>query len=192
MQLILCIYRRCHTKILLYGKDIMLAKIGIQSAFCLLSVHPEDHHLLTLSWKGEVHIDHCIPFGLQSAPKLFNTLTDLLSWAAQQAGVSYLIHYLDDYLTMGPPLSQICQHNVDIFTSLCKGLGVPLATDKLEGPATSLSFLGIILNTCRMEIRLPADKLSRTREMIKAWLPRKRPRKERYCHWLAHYNMLLK
>ena len=155
----------------------MLAKIDIQSAFRLLPVHPEDRHLLTMSWKGEVYIDHCIPFGLQLAPKLFNTLADLLSWAAQKAGVSYLIHYLDDYLTMGPPLSQICQHNVDIFTSLCKGLGVPLATDKLEAPATSLSILGIILNTCRMEIRLPTDKLSRTREMIKAWLPRKKATK---------------
>ena len=89
-----------------YGKGTMLAKIDIQSAFHLLPVHPEDHYLLTMSWKGEVYIDHCIPFGLQSAPKLFNTLADLLSWAAQEAGVSYLIYYLDDYLTMGPPLSQ--------------------------------------------------------------------------------------
>ena len=119
----------------------MLAKIDIQSAFHFLPVDLEDCHLLTISWKGEVYIDHCIPFGLRLAPKLFNTLADLLSWATQKAGVSYLIHYLDDYLTMGPPLSQICQHNVDIFTSLCKGLRVPLATGKLEGPATSLSFL---------------------------------------------------
>ena len=70
----------------------MLVKIDIQSAFRLLSVHLEDRHLLTMSWKGEVHINYCIPFGLQSAPKLFNTLADLLSWAAQKAGVSYLIH----------------------------------------------------------------------------------------------------
>ena len=48
-----------------------------------------------------------------------------------------------------------------------------MATDKLEGPATSLSSLGIILDTCHMEIRLPADKLSRTQKMIKAWLSRK-------------------
>ena len=61
--------------------------------------------------------------------------------------------------------------------SLCKGLGIPLATDKPEGPATSLSFLGIILDTCYMEIRLPTGKLSRTQEMIKAWLPRKKAMK---------------
>ena len=165
-------------KILQYGRGTMLAKIDIQSAFRLLPVHPEDRHLLAMSWKGELYIDHCIPFGLRSAPRLFNILADLLSWATQKAGVSYLIHYLDDYLTVGPPLSQVCQHNVDIFTSLCTDLGVPLATDKLEGPATSLRFLGIILDTNCMEIRLPADKLYRTREMLKPGSQKKAMKRE--------------
>ena len=164
-------------KILQSGKGTILAKIDIKSAFRLLPVHPQDRHLLAMSWKGQVYIDHCIPFGLRSAPKLFNIMADLLSWVAQKAGVSYLIHYLDDYLTVGPPLSQVCQNNVDIFTSLCKDLGVPLATDKLEGPSTSLSFLGIILDTHRMEIRLPSDKLSRIQDMLKSWLSKKKATK---------------
>ena len=189
MQLVLCNYRQCHTKNLQYGKGTMLAKIDIQRAFRLLPVHLEDRHLLTMSWKGEVYIDHCIPFGLRSAPKLFNILADLLSWATQKAGVSYLIHYLDDYLTIGPPLSQVCQHNL---TLLCKDLCFPLTTDKLEGPATSLSFLGIILDTSRMEIRLPTDKLSRTREMIKAWLPRKKATKRELLSLVGTLQRLLK
>ena len=163
-------------KILQSGKGTILAKIDIKSAFHLLPVHPHDH-LLAMSWKGEVYIDHCISFGLRSATKLFNIMADPLSWAAQKAGVSYLIHYLDDYLTVGPPLYQVCQNNADIFTSLCKDLGVPLATDKLEGPSTSLSFLGIILDTHYMEIRLPSDKLSRMQDMLKSWLSKKKATK---------------
>ena len=92
----------------------------------------------------------------------------------QTSGVSYLIHYLDDYLTMGPPLSSVCKDNLDIFTRLCKDLGVPLACEKLEGPSTSLTFLGITLYTNHMEIRLPEDKLSRIQIMLKTWLPRKK------------------
>ena len=163
--------------ILKSGRNTMLAKMDIQSAFRLLPVHPADRHLLGMSWRDQIYIDHCIPFGLRSAPKLFNILADLLAWIAQHAGVSYLIHYLDDYLTMGPPASTVCQHNVNTFVSLCAELGVPLATDKLEGPSTSLSFLGIILDTNRMEIRLPADKLARIQELLKTWLPRKKARK---------------
>ena len=80
----------------------MLAKINIKSAFCLLPVHPAYRHLLGITWRDQIYIDHCIPFGLSLATNVFNILADLLAWNAQNAGVSYLNHYLDDYLTMGP------------------------------------------------------------------------------------------
>jgi len=76
-------------KILQYGRDTpctLLAKFDIQSAFRLLPVHPVDRP----TWGEHIYIDHCIPFGLRSAPKLFNILADLLAWIAQNAGVSYL------------------------------------------------------------------------------------------------------
>ena len=159
------------------GKDTMLAKIDIKSAFRLLPVHPADRHLLGMRWKDRIYINHCIPFGLRSAPKLFNILAALLAWIAQNAGDSYLIHYLVDYLTIGPPASTVCQNNVNIFLSLCAELGVPLATDKLKGPSTSLSFLGIILDTNSRDIRLPPNKLIRMQELLTTWLPRKKARK---------------
>jgi len=62
------------------------------------------------------------------------------------SGASYLIH-LDNYLAVGPPNSEVCQQNVDTFISLCMQLGVPSALDKLEGSSTTLSFLGIVLDT---------------------------------------------
>ena len=64
------------------SKDTMLAKIDIKSAFRLLPVHQADRHLLGMRWKDQIYIDHCIPFGLRSAPKLFNILADLLAWIA--------------------------------------------------------------------------------------------------------------
>ena len=153
--------------IVLLGRGSMLAKIDIKSAFRLLPVHPTDRHLLAVKWRESIYIDHCVPFGLRSAPKLFTILADLLAWIEQNLGISYLIHYLDDYLTMGPPQSSLCQRNLEIFTRLCKDLGVPLALEKLEGPSTSLSFLGLILDTDRMEIRLPEDKLHRIKRCSK-------------------------
>jgi len=127
-----------------------------------------------MKWRGNVYIDHCIPFGLSSAPKLFNILADLLAWIMEDARVSYLIHYLDDYLTMGPPGSTVCQQNLNTFTSICAYLGVPLEANKLEGLSMSLCFLGIILDIEHMEIRLRANKLARIKQLLISWLPRKR------------------
>ena len=114
------------------GRGALLAKVDIKSAFRLLPVHPSDRHLIAMKWNHQTYIDVCLPFGLRSAPKLFNILADLLTWIAQRNGVTNLIHYLDDFLTTGPPDSPICQKNLDTFVQLCRDLGVPLAAEKLK------------------------------------------------------------
>ena len=85
-----------------FGPHTLLAKVDIKSAFRLLPVHPADRHLLAMEWDNRIYIDGCLPFGLRSAPKLFNILADLLCWIAQQHGISQILHYLDDFLLIGP------------------------------------------------------------------------------------------
>ena len=155
------------------GPHTLLAKIDIKNAFRLLPVHPADRYLLAMEWKNAIYLDTCLPFGLQSAPKLFNILAELLAWIVQRNGVTFSIHYLDDFLTMGPPHSTTCSQNLCIFTEVCARLGVPFALEKLEGPSTCLTFLGITLDTRRMEIRLPEEKLLHIRNEILNWLPKK-------------------
>ena len=164
-------------EILKTGPGTLLAKVDIKSAFRLLPVHPADRCLLGMKWRTMVYIDTCLPFGLRSAPRLFNILADLLTWSAEQRGISFVIHYLDDFLTVGPPSSDTCQRNLDILMQLCDDLGVPLALEKVEGPSTTISFLGIQLDMVRMEIRLPEEKLSRIKETLSAWLQKKKATK---------------
>lgn len=42
-----------------------------------------------------------------------------------------------------------------------RNLGIPIAANKTEGPGTTFEFMGIILDTIRMEARLPTDKVER-------------------------------
>ena len=80
------------------------------------------------------------------------------------------MHYLDDFLLIGSASSPICQRNLNIFTQACADLGVPLAAEKTKGPSTQLTFLGILLDTNRMEIHLPNDKLQHIRTELASWL----------------------
>ena len=132
-----------------------------------------DRHLLAMEWKGSIFFNNCLPFGLRSAPKLFNVLAELLEWIAEQNGVTFSIHYLDDFLTMGPRDTPICGHNLKVFTQLCHQLGVPLALEKVEGPATCLTFLGISIDSRSMLTSLPNEKLERIRNEISVWISRK-------------------
>ena len=158
---------------LLLGPGTLLAKIDIKSAFRLIPVHPADRHLLAMEWRGGIYIDTCLPFGLRSAPKLFNILADLLEWILCEQGVPYLLHYLDDYLTMGPPNSPMCNQNLQCLFEVCGMLGIPLAVEKVEGPSPVLEFLGICIDTVNMVIRLPEEKLRRTALVVQRWLHRR-------------------
>ena len=60
---------------------------------------------------------------------------------------------------------------------ICKELGVPLALEKIEGPATSLPFLGIILDSSKMEARLSRDKLMCIQEELTSWQGKKKATK---------------
>ena len=83
--------------------------------------------------------------------------------------INAVINYLDDYLIFGDPNSQECAEALSLAMHSCKCLGVPVSAHKLEGPATTVTFLGILLDTVKHEIRLPADKLSRLRTLIQSW-----------------------
>ena len=52
------------------------------------------------------------PFGLRSAPKIFNAIADALEWIAKSCGVTYLEHFLDDYVTVGAPGTSECNQNL--------------------------------------------------------------------------------
>ena len=60
---------------------------------------------------------------------------------------------------------------------MCLQLGIPLALDKVEGPSKSLTFLGIILDTERMEACLPEEKLARIRHQLEVWQGKKKATK---------------
>ena len=86
----------------------LLAKIDIESAYCLVPVHPLDRTLQAVECGGALYVSLMLPFGLRSAPKIFNALADGLEWYLGHLGVRYVFHYLNDFLVVGPPASPEC------------------------------------------------------------------------------------
>ena len=73
--------------------------------------------------------------------------------------LSDLLHYLDDFITAGPPQSFQCAYNLNTAISVCHRLGLPLHANKCVGPTTSMTILGIELDSVNQVARLPEDKL---------------------------------
>ena len=55
-----------------------------------------------------MYVDAMLPFGLRSAPKIFNAVADALEWCVAREGVQEIYHYLDDFAIIGPPNSDKC------------------------------------------------------------------------------------
>lgn len=155
------------------GGGALLAKIDIEAAYRLIPVHPLDRPLLGVKWEGKVYCDCMLPFGLRSAPKIFNALADSLEWIIRRKGVAYTAHYLDDYVIVGPPGTSRCADDLHTLVETCEELGVPLAVAKCEGPTPCLTFLGIQIDTVKGTLSLPKDKLERVQSMVQQWEGRK-------------------
>ena len=152
------------------GTGARLAKIDIKSAFRTIPVCYKDRELLGIFWREKFYIDRCLPFGLRSAPFLFNQYADVLEWILRNNySITNLIHYLDDFLLVGLPTSNDCEQALALMLDLCARLGFPIASEKLEGPTTLIVFLGILIDTQRMELRLPPDKLKSLRQLLQEW-----------------------
>ena len=109
------------------GKGALLAKTDIESAYRLVPVHPQDRILQAVRWEGAYYVDPMLPFGLRSAPKIFNAIADALHWHFVKSGISSLFHYLDDYIMVAPPDDHLCQSWLVIMMSqwqLCTCLGL--------------------------------------------------------------------
>ena len=126
-----------------------------------------------MKWEGKVYIDGMLPFGLRSAPKIFNCVADAVEWCVSQEGVEHIFHYLDDFAVVGPAESQQCLQALLILIRVCAALGIPLAPDKQDGPTAVITLLGIIIDTIKEELRLPEDKLQRLIELAAKWEKRK-------------------
>ena len=130
------------------GRGALLAKVDVKLAYQLVLVKLADRSLLGITWRGKYYVDTRLPFGLRSAPKIFNALADALEWCFRRQGVMDVDHDLD-----------ACAQNLQLIKDVSTHLGVPLAEYKCKGPSTSITFLEIHVDTEQGTLFLPADKL---------------------------------
>ena len=155
------------------GRNTQLVKLDVKDAYRIMPVHPADYHLLGIRWEGKTYVDRSLPFGLRSAHKIFSALADFIAWVLHCHAIPYQLHYLDDFLFLVPPSSHRGVSLVAEVSGIFRMLGVPVATHKTEGPSTTLVFLGILIDTHALELRLPIEKLTRLQELIQSWSGRR-------------------
>lgn len=151
-----------------------MSKLDIKAAFRNIPVHPSDWELLGMKWEGLYFFDMVLPFGLRSAPFLFDQFSSAIEWIIQnKLNIPKVIHILDDFFLVAPPPRANC------MTALCKvlhlftDLNIPIAPGKTFPASTSLEFMGILLDSNAMEAHLRQEKLSPITAALHQWSHKK-------------------
>lgn len=83
------------------GRGAYLIKRDLKDAFRVVPVAPHWRWLLGFWWMGHFYQENCLPFGLRTAPFLFNLFAEALHWILTHLLFwLLLVHYLDDFIAV--------------------------------------------------------------------------------------------
>ena len=155
------------------GRGCYLTKIDIKHAYRLLPVRREDWPLLVYYWEGCYYVDIKLPFGGRSSASLFNNFADLVCWVLNEKFQLLVIHYSDDFLMFSRSDLVTALQHLKRLKRAFRILNIPVADDKLEGPATDLPYLGIEINTVDFTIHIPQNKVDELMGQMPRWCGRR-------------------
>ena len=107
-----------------------------------------------------------------------------------QQGFRHSLHYLDNFLFLGAPASPHCEDALH-FTLKMSREGVQVCNEKTEGPSTSITFLGIEIDSVHQQLQLPQAKLRDLHEHLNHWMLRHHTSRSRRPHHTGTKHNLL-
>lgn len=181
------------------GKGALMFKVDMKHAFRLIPVHPDDWPLLGMVWRDKFYVDKVLPFGLRSSPSLFNNLAEAVCWILRHNySMPLLEHYLDDYMNVAPASSNVRTSTAAVqmatLLQVFENLGIPVAVgdDKVVPPTTTMTVLGIEVDSVAQESRLPSDKLACILELLGEWRSRRSATKRELLSLIGHLSFAAK
>jgi hypothetical protein len=171
-----------------YGRGALLCKLDIRSAYKLCPIRRSQWPLYAVKFEGFYYFQTKLAFGSRSSPKQFSGLSEAIHFiATHNYGIEELLFMLDDFLAINQSgLLLEAHHTLALLTHIFGKLGIPLNPEKTEGPVTTLQFMGVILDTVGMQVRLPRDKLDRIIQMLQSFEGKSKCTKRQLLQLIGH------
>ena len=157
------------SKLVKLGKGALIFKIDISRAFRHVKIDPADYKYLGLHFQ-DYFLDSCLPFGFRHGSAIFQRLSDAVRYIMTTKGHS-VTNYIDDII--GYEVKSKAQAAFNNLYKLLQDLGFKISKNKLVEPTTKATCLGVELDTEKLTIAVPQDKLNDIRQECKQWLCKK-------------------
>ena len=155
------------------NKPIFMSKLDVRDAYKYIIVREQDWELLGFTFpdaagKLQYYTWKCLPFGLRSAPCLFEQFACGMEYIMRVNGATNIMHYMDDYFTYETGYKK-CENNLKIMLETCKNLGMEVQPTKVVSACTRIEILGIIIDTDKQLLQISAERLADITEDLKVW-----------------------
>ena len=137
-----------------------LVKVDLKDAFFSVLIHLEHRKYLSFTVGNTSYQFTCLPFGLASAPWVFTKTLRPVTALGRELGMR-MIAYIDDILLLAKS-EEKARDQAEGLVYLLQCLGFTINQEKtILEPSQNMEFLGFTVDTRRMELSLPAEKLKK-------------------------------
>ena len=148
-------------------KDILkrgdyMTKVDLKDAYFMVPLRDKHRNLTRFTWKGSTFQFNCLPFGLSSAPWVFTKITRPIMTVLRSMGLRTIM-YIDDILILAESETQAREHTAALIF-LLENVGMVINHPKSQTtPSQVIEFLGFIIDSTTMELKLPGEKIKKIR-----------------------------
>ena len=144
-------------------EERLMAKIDLKDAFFMVPIAPQFCKFLLFSVGMQTYQFSCLPFGLCTAPRLFTKVLKPVVERLRSIGIRLVI-YIDNMLLMAPS-STLLREQVFATLFLLENTGFVINNKKsLLQPTQEIEFLEMIIDSVKMDLRLPGEKIKNIRQ----------------------------
>ena len=158
------------------GKGSWLWKQDLSRFFLQIPMDPLEYIRVGLIWRGLFFFFCSLAFGLRHSGLQGQRITDGLSWIHRRRGLETTlerpfncVNYSDDIGGVEETKSRATESFAQLGW-LMEDLGLDESVKKAEPPSTAMTYLGVMFDTVRMEMRVPPSKLAEIKSEIQLWV----------------------
>lgn len=141
-----------------------MAKVDLSAAFLHVRIDRHSRRLLGFQWNGKFYQFSRMIYGLTMAPAVWQYVTERICNFFRSLGLCVIV-YLDDFLLIADS-KELCQSSLDRMLAEFAELGVIVNHKKTILPAQVCRFLGLDIDSVRMQILVPDYKLARIKKEL--------------------------
>lgn len=125
-----------------------VAKIDLKNGYLHIPIHKDYRKYLAFSWRGKLYRYKWLPFGINDAPRVFQSIMNELTDSLQRSG-HFVETYLDDFWIQGDSFEQ-CQAALKETLIRLEKLGFTVNKKKsVLKPTQRIDYLGVEFDTLK-------------------------------------------